>query len=73
MVSSPFLLAATVETHLDSYDTKLATQMKDNIYVDNIITGADTVEEALTLYNAGKSMFCEAKMNLREWITNSKR
>jgi hypothetical protein len=63
VVSSPFLLAATVETHLDSYDTKLATQMKDNIYVDNIITGADTVEEAMTLYNAGKSMFCEAKLD----------
>ena len=72
VVSSSFLLAATIEHHLDSYATDNAEILKNDIYVDNVITGTDTVEEAKCLNNAAKSRFIDAFMNLRDWVSNKK-
>ncbi len=71
VISSPFLLGATIECHLNSYGSPLAEQLKENIYMDNVITGTDTQEEAISVYQCAKSMFSDAQMNLREWRTNS--
>jgi len=71
VVSSPFLLSATVEHHLDSYQSKNANKVKDDIYMDNVVTGTDSVEEAKELYSEVKVVFSDAQMNLREWSTNS--
>lgn len=70
VVSSPFLLGATIEYHLKSYETENAETLKNDICVDNVITGTDTVGEAKLLYNDAKSMFHDASMNLRDWISN---
>ena len=70
VVSSPFVLRATIEHHLNSYATDNAETLKNDIYVDNVITGTDTVEEAKVLYNDAKSMFHDASMNLRDWVSN---
>ncbi|XP_045206117.2 uncharacterized protein LOC123558303 [Mercenaria mercenaria] len=70
VISSPFLLGATVEHHLSTYNTRFARQLIDDIYVDNVITGTNTVEDAVQLYKESKSIFSEASMNLREWSTN---
>ena len=72
VISSPFLLAATIENHLESYESEMAAKLKNDIYVDNLITGTDTIKEALQLYKEAKSMFSEASMNLREWVSNDK-
>ena len=71
VISSPFLLGATVERHLDTYNTDLAHKLKNDIYVDNIITGTDNEGEAIQLYKEAKRMFKDASMNLREWLSNS--
>lgn len=71
VISSPFLLRATIEHYLDSYNSVLAEKLKEDIYMDNIITGADTVKNAIFLYRNAKSIFSEAQMNLRQWITNN--
>ncbi|XP_060588499.1 uncharacterized protein LOC132743919 [Ruditapes philippinarum] len=71
IISSPFLLSATIETHLDCYGTNVAEMLKKDIYVDNIITGVNSDEEAIMLYQTSKKMFSDAAMNLREWLTNS--
>ena len=68
IVSSPFLLGATVETHLDSYGTPIAEQLKRDIYVDNIITGASSDKEGIEIYQKAKRMFNEASMNLMEMV-----
>ena len=68
LISSPFLLGATIESHLESYESEVATKLKNDIYVDNVITGADSVESAIQVYREAKSIFKEASMNLREWI-----
>ena len=66
VISSPFLLSATIESLLDSSETQLAEQLKNDIYMDNLITGTDTVEKAISLYKGAKAIFSDAKMNLRE-------
>ena len=71
VISSPFLLGATIESHLESYDSKTALKLKDDIYVDNLITGTDNIEDAIHLYREAKTIFKEASMNLREWTSNS--
>ena len=70
VISSPFLLGATVNFHLDSYDTDIARKIKRDIYMDNVITGANTFKEAKELYKTSKRIFSGANMNLREWASN---
>ena len=38
--------------------------------MDNVITGTNSLEEAILLYRGSKSMFNDASMNLREWISS---
>ena len=70
VISSPFLLGATIEYHMDSYGNDLSKKLKDDIYVDNLITGTNKLENAILLYRGAKSMFNDASMILRECITN---
>ena len=44
VISSPFLLAATVKHHLSTFTTPLTTEIAENIYVDNVMMGCDTVD-----------------------------
>ena len=55
---------------MDSYGNDLSKKLKDNIYVDNLITGTNKLEDAILLYRGAKSMFNGASMNLRERIKN---
>ena len=71
VISSPFLLSATISYHLQRSGNRFAEVIKRDIYVDNLITGVSTIEEAKDLYNEGKSLFGTASMNLREWASNS--
>ena len=71
VISSPFLLGATVEAHLDSYSSEITDKIKNDIYMDNVITGANSVIEASNLYSQSKTIFNAASMNLREWMTSS--
>uniref|UniRef100_A0A8R1I6H5 DUF1758 domain-containing protein n=1 Tax=Caenorhabditis japonica TaxID=281687 RepID=A0A8R1I6H5_CAEJA len=72
--ASPFLLAATILHHLESHPNKqLAVEMAKNLYVDNLILTTDKEpEEAIQLYYDSKETFSSMKMNLREFLSNSK-
>ena len=78
LYKSPFLLSATVEHHLDETNTAIAKQIKDHIYVDNLITGTNDDEEAFPLYKEAKNIFQDAPMNpctspddqMKERLTN---
>ena len=50
IISSPFLLSATVRHHLGVNNDPIAEKVKNNSYVDNILFGADTTEEAWEAY-----------------------
>ena len=44
--------------------------MKENLYVDNVITGCNTDTEALRYYQQSRSVM-ESKFNFRSWASNS--
>ena len=71
IISSPFLLAGTVRHHLEEVNTAISRQIRDDIYVDNVVTGVDEENEAVKLYREGKEIFENASMNLWEWLSNS--
>jgi len=71
MISSPFLLAATIKNHLTKAGTCIAYQIVDNMYVDNMITGVETSTQVDELYKEAKTIFQSASMNLCEWASNS--
>ena len=49
----------------------IALDISNNIYVDNVSLGANSVEEVYNIYLESKEIFREASMNLREWVSNS--
>ncbi|XP_078334132.1 uncharacterized protein LOC144625796 [Crassostrea virginica] len=71
VISSPFLLAATVDHHLRSCNSETAENIRNNIYVDNVITGVDSIQEAVRLYKEAKDIFTSMSMNLRDWSSNA--
>ncbi|XP_070550260.1 uncharacterized protein [Ptychodera flava] len=71
VISSPFLLAATVDHHLKKYESPTAEKVRENIYVDNLITGTGSSEQAYNFYTEAKQIFQDASMNLRDWSSNS--
>ncbi|XP_045022923.1 uncharacterized protein LOC123466894 [Daphnia magna] len=73
--SSPFLLRATLNKHLDGMESIYSTtvrQLKEQIYVDDYLGGADNISTAKTRIQETKSIFQEAKLNMRSWVTNDK-
>ena len=74
--SSPFLLNATTRFHLEKYletNEGLVQQLFRSTYVDDIICGGHTEDEAFDLYTTSKKIFREGGFNLRKFLTNSKR
>ncbi|VDM41166.1 unnamed protein product [Toxocara canis] len=71
VVSSPFLLAAVLKTHLKGYTEEKA--IAKNLYVDNIFVSAENSKEAERMYKRIKDIFNEASMNVREFASNDKR
>ena len=71
IISSPLLLGATIKHHLEKENSATAKSIKNDFYVDNLITGADNEKDAIRLYRDAKRLFEDVSMNLRECLTNS--
>ena len=71
IISSPFLLRATIKHHLEKENSATSKNIKNDFYVDNLISGADNKKDAVRLYQDVKRLFEDVSMNLREWLTNS--
>ena len=68
--SSPFLLNATIRKHLslvahDEYN------LKEGLYVDNLIHTDDSEERLIEFFNVSSNVFEKAHLILKEWISNS--
>ncbi|KAL3075849.1 hypothetical protein niasHT_032052 [Heterodera trifolii] len=70
LTPSPFCLAAVVRHHLRKYDSNFAEELIRDTYVDNVLIPADTMEEAAYKGREAKRMFADARMNLREFLSN---
>lgn len=71
IISSPFLLSATIQHHIENSNSGIKEDIKRNIYVDNVITGVNDEVSARNLYGESKHLFKDASMNLRQWASNS--
>ena len=69
--SSPFILNATLNKHLNQYNDPVAEDMKKNIYVDDLISGVQHDEEATTYYHRARTLMSPVGFNLRSWASNS--
>ena len=75
IIFSSFLLKNTIRHHhhLGEYNSTIALEIKDDIYVDNLVMGTDCEEDAINLYTELKQIFQNASIYLREWISSSQK
>ncbi|CAK5073008.1 unnamed protein product [Meloidogyne enterolobii] len=71
LAPSPFLLAATIRSHLSKYSCPLSKEVENNIYVDNILISAQTTTEGNEKCKSISQIFKEANMKVREFASNS--
>ncbi|XP_073947156.1 uncharacterized protein [Choristoneura fumiferana] len=72
IISSPFLLTATIRYHMSQTNVDLLKDIANNCYVDNLVTGANSVQEAQEVYKKTRETFEQISMNIRDWNSNSK-
>ena len=75
VASSPYLAVRTLQqTAVDhGSDTPQASwHVNHSFYVDDLLGGAETIEQAIELYNNLRSMLSKGGFNLRKWRSNSK-
>lgn len=73
--SSPFLLNATLKYHLNKYavsDPEFVKKILKALYVDDLSTGGQTVNETYKLFLKTKLRMLEAGFNMRKWSSNSR-
>ena len=71
--ASPFLLNGTIRHHLSSFaieDPSFVQKMIHDFYVDDLITGENTVGDAYTLYEKARDRMACGGFRLRKWLTN---
>ncbi|XP_043195478.1 uncharacterized protein LOC122366890 [Amphibalanus amphitrite] len=70
--SSPFLLGATLRHHLLSCPpSRAVSELGQNMYVDDLLSGADSEDDALALYSEAKEVLAQAGMELTKLSSNS--
>lgn len=71
--SSPFLLAATMQYHFNHVAPlfeETAAKLKKSFYVDDLVLGVSTAEEAVELYKQTNKIMELAGMKMQKWATN---
>ncbi|GBN22947.1 hypothetical protein AVEN_185310-1 [Araneus ventricosus] len=72
--SSPFLLSASIKMHLKKFHDEFPTRtecLNRYFYVNDFISEADSLREALEISTQAVSIMDQANMVLRKWSTNS--
>lgn len=73
LAPSPFLLGGVIEQHLESSKSKspkVVQEIKESLYVDDLIGGAETMTEAQHLKESARSIFNDAHFQLHKWHSN---
>ena len=70
---SPAILGATIMHHLSLQEQENITikRLKEDLYIDDWATGAETIAEAKELYMEAKRIMQNGGFNLRKWTSNS--
>jgi len=74
MNQSPFLLQGTLNLHLDKkkdkYGVETIEKLRNDIYVDDVPTGAETINEAKELKPIMTKVFKDGSFELHKWHSN---
>ena len=68
---SPFMLNAALTYHLQQYPSAVSTDIISSLYVDNVVSGCDTEQEATQYFLESCSLISSSKFNLRAWASNN--
>jgi len=74
--SSPFLAIRTLHKLADDEChafPKAAEVLKTHLYVDNLLSGADTIDEARSIRDELTALLARGGFNLRQWASNDER
>ena len=74
MNSSPFLAISTVNARAKKYAElfrNAVQEILENMCVDNVLTGADTVDSTVKLQQDMSEIMMKAAFNLTKWASNS--
>ncbi|XP_065654791.1 uncharacterized protein LOC136081405 [Hydra vulgaris] len=74
VTSSPFLLSATLVTHLQKYteiDQEFVEKMLLSLHVDDLNSGSNDLNQCLEFFNKARNYLQEANFNLRKFESNS--
>lgn len=75
LTSSPFLLAGVLRQQLDSWEQRcpdLVKELRDYLYVDDLMTGGITVDEAREKKFVATKVFEDATFPIHKWHSNAK-
>ena len=70
---SPFILNAVLRHHIEKYrnvDPDFCDRLSQSFYVDDLVTGAQSVEETHALYLKAKERMKEGGFSRRKWKTS---
>lgn len=74
LVSSPFLLGGVLRCHFASWESrkpKIVAELRNSLYVDDLVGGGATVEEAKELKQQSTEIFEDATFTLHKWHSNA--
>ena len=75
VTASPLLLNATLRHHLELHSEthgELVSKVLRSIYVDNIVTGSHSENEAHKLYTGARTLLKSGAFNLGKLLSNSR-
>ena len=74
LAPSPFLLGGVIEEHLKTWEVRkpeLVADIRRSLYVDDLLSGKPTVEEALQHKEEAIALFQDATFTLHKWHSNA--
>ena len=74
LTSSPFLLNGVITRHLELIEPRhpeTMAEIRKSLYVDDLISGAPTTNEAAELKQDAIEIFDDAKFRLHKWHSNA--
>ena len=75
LVSSPFILNATVRHHMSKYvkeDANFVETVMNSLYCDDFVGSFNNEHETYLLYKKLRARFSQGAFNMRKWTSNSK-
>ena len=73
LTCSPFLLGGVLESHLQAWESKmpeLVAELRKNLYVDDLLSGGVTVQQAQYRKEQAIEIFDDAGFTLHKWHSN---